>query len=113
MAWEQQQPIRITLVATSSLATAQFKAVKQDTSNPGQMVLATGVTDHGIGILQDTPGAGQSGNVCVLGVTKFLAQGTIHVGDMLGFGTTDGALTTITLGSDTTIQVVGQALSEC
>lgn len=102
-----------TFKATATLAAAQWKVVMQDTSNPGNVVLSTAITDHPIGILQDAPAAGEAGNVCIMGISKFIAQGTIHVGDMLGLGTTDGGLTKITLGTDTTVQVLGQALSEC
>ena len=98
--------------ATATMATSQFRAVKQDTANPGNTVIAAAVTDRCIGIIQNNPAAGRTGNVLTMGVSKFIASGVIHVGDALGV-TATGAFAAITPGVNTTIYLVGQSLSEC
>lgn len=101
---------KLSFTATATLATAQYKVVMIDTANADSVVLSTAITDHPIGILQNNPAAGGNAEVMVAGVSKYIAQGAITRGDMLGLGTTDGALTKIVLGTDTTVQVIGQAL---
>lgn len=100
--------------ATLTLAAKQFYAVKQDTSNPGNVVIVAAATDKACGILQDTPAVGKVGNVMLMGISKFVAKGTIHVGSKLGLGSDgDGRLAAIVAGTDTTIYIVGESLNEC
>jgi hypothetical protein len=99
--------------ATASLATKRFYAVKQDTANPGNIVIVAAATDKPVGLLQNNPGAAAAGTVMLSGISKFVAKGTIHVGDILGLGSDgDGRIAKITPGTDTTIYVLGQAIQE-
>lgn len=110
----EQPGFLISLVATVTQASNLFKVVKQDTANPGNFILVAAATDSAIGILQGTPPANGTGTIMVSGVSKFIAQGTIHVGDDLGLTTSPlGSLKAIVAGTDTTIRKVGQSLSEC
>ncbi len=97
-------------LAAASMATGQYKAVMIDTSAADTVKLCTAITDHPIGICQNNPASGGVVNVMHAGISKYIAQGTVTRGDMLGLGTTDGSFVTIALGTDTTEVVCGQAL---
>lgn len=69
--------------ANADLSANQFRAVSLNTS--GKLVLANATTTV-IGILQDTPVADEAGNVCILGISNAVTDGSttaIAVGDPL------------------------------
>lgn len=67
----------IGLIATSSLAAKQYCGVKLDSN--GQIVIC-GDGESALGVLQDTPGAGEIGRVMTLGVTFAKAGDAITAG---------------------------------
>lgn len=76
------------LLAASSMASNQWKVVKH-ASTAGQFTLVNATTDLAIGILEDTPAAGQPGLICAMGVTKAIAGANdLAVGEVLGYNTT-------------------------
>lgn len=90
MAIESSQTC-VTFPAGSDLSSAQYKLVTLNSS--GQLALTAAITDKPIGILQNKPSAqGAAGTVCVFGISKFISQGATDEGEILGAGTTDGAL---------------------
>lgn len=97
-------------LAAASMASGIYKAVMIDASAADTVKLCTAITDHPIGICQNNPASGGVVEVMHAGISKYVAQGAVTRGDMLGLGTTDGSLVTITLGTETTVQVIGQAL---
>ncbi len=106
--------VRITGVAAVDLSAKQFLFVKPagTTNTLGVDVTpCTGITDLPIGVLQDTPAAGDLGGVCVSGISKVRVNAStgITVGNVLGIDNT-GAVKAIAYGTDTTQYVVGKAL---
>lgn len=76
------------LLAASSMASNQWKVVKF-ASTAGQFTLVNATTDLAIGILEDTPAAGQPGLICAQGVTKAIAGvNDLAVSEVLGYNTT-------------------------
>lgn len=88
--------------ASVSLASNQFYAVKITGAEQVGLVAAT--NDVVLGILQNTPLAGQAADVGFLGVSKCYAGASITAGNQLGVNTS-GQIVTWSAGT-----VVGQAL---
>ena len=79
-----------TKAAGADLSAAQFKVVVLGAGDT--VTLSTAITDIPYGILQNKPTSGQAATICVGGESKFIAQGTVDEGEILGLGTTDGGL---------------------
>lgn len=90
MAYDQQQPVKITLVAAADLTTSFGKFVK---IVAGQAAAVTAGADRAIGVLANKPKAGQEAEIVVLGVTKMIASAAMAVGDSVG-NTADGRAVT-------------------
>lgn len=80
------------LVAGSSLATAQYKAVALS-STAGQVKVAA--AGGGIGILQNDPAAGEAALVMAIGISKAVASTGIAIGAKIT-GNSTGVVTTLT-----------------
>ena len=93
--------------ASADLSSKQFHFVKMSGNNTVDVTSA--ITDKTIGVLQNTPTSGQSAEVCVFGVTKVVADGTLAAGNLIG-SSADAQADAIVAGTDTTVYVVGQAL---
>ena len=77
MAWEQSKTT-ITLEAASDLSAKQYYFVAVDSDGKAAL---TGDDGNPIGVLQNTPEAGEAATICVGGVTK------CYVGTESGLGT--------------------------
>lgn len=83
--------VTVSFPAGADLSADQFKLVTVNSS--GQVILTAGITDVPIGILQNNPAAaGRAATVGVFGKSKYVSQGATIAGEVLGAGTTDGAL---------------------
>lgn len=110
MAYEiNPNALKITLVAGADLSAAQFKFVKLNAS--GQAILCAAATDKPIGVLQNAPTSGQEAEVTVIGGTKVVLGGSVTEGAAVGTNAS-GVGVALTVGTDTTKYVVGQALTE-
>jgi len=100
--------VKITLVAGGDLSSSQYKFVKLNSS--GQAVAVAAATDAPIGVLQNTPLAGQEAEVVVTGGTKLLLGGTVAAAGRVSPNAT-GAGVAIVAGTDTTKYLAGTALT--
>jgi len=108
MAYEiNQYSVKITLPAAADLSTKQYYFVKVDTS--GNAALCSGATDRPIGVLQNTPTAGQAAEVLVVGGTKVVASASLDEGVLIGT-TSAGKAGAKVPGTDTTNYVVGTVI---
>lgn len=82
MAYEAIQQKLGTLKAGADLRTHQYKAVKIVAD--GDVELATEGTDAVLGVLQNTPNTNETAEVCVFGVTKYIASGALTPGAVIG-----------------------------
>lgn len=92
-----------------SAATNQYLIVKADASNVGQVVLATAATDVILGVLMNTPKAGDNAVVrlrSTVGTLPVLAGGTVAIGDAITANASSKGITTVTAGN----QILGYAL---
>lgn len=94
--------------AQSDLSKKQFYALQLISGADFGFNLATGATQNAGGILQNKPTAGQAVQAAVLGLCKYKAGGTIHVGDKLT-SHTDGTLIATTTDGD---HIWGTAMTE-
>jgi hypothetical protein len=76
MAFEQSKTI-ITLEAAADLSAKQYYFVAVDTNGKAAL---TGDDGNPIGVLQNTPAAGEAASICVYGVTK------LYIGTESGLG---------------------------
>lgn len=85
MAYEENMTT-ITLISTGDLsaATNQYKFVKTDSNNDGFVLAGDG--EDAIGVLQDTPQAGEAASICVAGITKVYAGASFNAGVKLSAG---------------------------
>lgn len=96
--------------ADADLSAYQYKFVTLSATE-GYVSLMNATTDKPIGTLQDKPSAsGQECSVRTSGWTKCYAGEAISIGAQIGAGS-DSEAKTITPGTDTTLYVVGIALS--
>ena len=93
--------------AAADLSAKQYYFVKLASSTTVNVCAA--VTDKPIGILQNKPESGEQAVVRVFGVSKVSADATLAAGDVIGTSA-DGQAQPITLGSETTVHVCGQAI---
>lgn len=105
MSYESEQ-IRQTFVATTDLSSSQFYFVKLGTA--GKVAAIAADTDVPIGVLQNTPVAGDEAIVCLAGVTKISSDAAVALGDAIGTSADGQALTYAV--TDTTIRQVGKTL---
>lgn len=93
------------LVASATLAAAQYKCVKH-ASTAGQVIVGAAATDNVIGILQNDPAAGEPALIACSGVALALSEDTVAAGDSLASSTTGRVKTTTSANNG----VVGMAL---
>lgn len=65
------------LVATATLAAKQYHFVKGDTANNNAVVIAAAGTDTLLGVLQNTPAAGEAAQIRTVGISKVLLGDTV------------------------------------
>lgn len=70
-----------TAVAAADLSAAQFQAVKVD--NTGQIALCAAAGEFAVGVLQNTPIAGEPAQVMALGVTKAKVGAAVTAGALV------------------------------
>lgn len=93
--------------AAADLSAKQYYFVKLASSTTVNVCAA--VTDKPIGILQNKPASGEQAIVRCFGVSKVSADATLAAGDVIGTAA-DGQAQPISLGSETTVHVCGQAI---
>ena len=93
--------------ASADLSSKQFYFVKLSASST--VTVCAAVTDKPIGILQNAPASGEQAIVRCFGVSKVSADATLAAGDVIGTAA-DGQAQPISLGSETTVHVCGQAI---
>ena len=108
MAYEAAQIKAGQFTASADLSAKQYHFVKMSGNNT--VTVCAAITDVPIGVLQNTPTSGQAAEVCLFGITKVVADGTLAAGDRIG-SSADGQADAITVASDTTVTIVGQALN--
>jgi hypothetical protein len=72
------------LKATADLSAKQYTFVKGDTANNDQVVSAADEADNVLGVLQNTPAAGDAVQLRVVGITKLKLGGTVTRFDRVG-----------------------------
>lgn len=93
MAHKEAQ-ISVTLEAGADLSAAQFKFVTVDAD--GQLSVSTdGAASVGV-LLNDPSAAGRAAEVCIGGVTRVEAGGTVTAGDAVASNATGEAITAAT-----------------
>lgn len=95
------------LKAAADLSAKQFYLVKLTAANTVNVCAA--VTDVPIGVLQNTPTSGQAAEITSVGVTKVSADAALSAGDIIG-SSADGQAQTVTVGTETTVYIVGQVI---
>lgn len=108
MAYEASQTCVGTMTASADLSSKQFHFVKVSGNNT--VTVCAAITDTPIGVLQNNPASGEAAVVCVFGITKVVADGTLAAGNLIGTSA-DGQADAIAAGADTTVTTVGQALN--
>lgn len=108
MAYEASQICLGTFTASADLSSKQFHFVKMSGDNT--VTVCAAITDNPIGVLQNKPASGDPAVVCVLGVSKVVADGTLAAGDVIGTSA-DGQADAIAPGTDTTVYSVGIAVA--
>lgn len=93
--------------AAADLSAKQYYFVKLASSTTVNVCAA--VTDKPIGVLQNKPESGEQAVVRVFGISKISADATLAAGDVIGTSA-DGQAQPISLGSETTVHVSGQAI---
>lgn len=91
--------------AAADLSAKQYLGVKLSAARAVNVVAAS--TDVPYGVLQNKPTSGQAADVCLFGLTKAVAGGTIAAGAKLMF---NASAQVITWASGAGNTVVGQAL---
>lgn len=107
MAYESPQINFGQFTASADLSAKQYYFVKM--SGETTVTVCAAVTDKPIGVLQNKPASGEQAIVCVFGQSKVSADATLATGDVIGTSA-DGQAQPISLGSETTVHVCGQAL---
>ncbi len=106
MAYAGQQ-ICATFAAAADLSAKQYYFVKLSAANT--VNVCTAITDIPIGILQNKPESGEAATVCLFGISKVSADGTLAAGNLIGTSA-DSQADAIAAGTDTTVYTMGQAL---
>ena len=107
MAYEAAQIKVGQFTASADLSAKQYHFVKMSGNNT--VTVCAAITDLPIGVLQNTPTSGQAAEVCIFGITKVVADGTLAAGNLIGTSA-DGQADAIAAGTDVTVTTVGQAL---
>lgn len=107
MAYEAAQVKVGQWTASADLSSKQYHFVKISGNNT--VTVCAAITDVPVGVLQNAPSSGGAAEVCIFGVTKVVADGTLAAGNRIGTSA-DGQADAITAGTDTTVTTVGQAL---
>lgn len=95
--------------ASADLSTAQYKAVKLNSSSQAAPIAAN--TDVPLGILQDKPAAaGRAAEIMVSGISQMYAGAAVTAGQVIGIDAS-GRGVPLTVGTDTTRYAIGQALT--
>ena len=106
-AYEGQQSTFGELTASTDLSSKQYHFVKLASAT--QVTVCAAITDKPIGVLQNNPESGGQAVVRCFGVSKVSADATLAAGDVIGTAA-DGQAQPISLGSETTVHVCGQAI---
>jgi len=96
-----------TLKAAADLSGKQYHIVKLASATTVNVCAA--ITDIPIGVLLNNPASGEVAEICFIGVTKIVADGTIAAGANIGTSA-DGQADSIAAGSDTTVRLIGTAI---
>jgi len=96
-----------TLKAAADLSAKQYHIVKLASATTVNVCSA--ITDVPIGVLLNKPESGEVAEICFIGVTKVVADGTIAAGNIIGTSA-DGQADAITRGSDNSVTILGQAI---
>lgn len=89
--------VKVSRVAGEDLSAKQFHFVELDNGD-GTVKAVNAATDRPLGVLQNTPTAGQIAEICVVGGTKVEAAGTASVGQPV-FANASGAAVTLAFGT--------------
>lgn len=110
MAVEGMMALKDTRVAGADLSAKQYHAVKLNSS--GLVIAVAGLTDDAYGILQNDPAQGEAAEICMIGITKWVADSAITLPALVG-PSADGQCDAKGggLGSATTNRVLGHARS--
>ena len=108
MAYEAAQIKVGNFTASADLSAKQYHFVKMSGNNT--VTVCAAITDIPIGVLQNTPSSGQAASVCLFGITKVVADGTLAAGNVIGTSA-DGQADAIAAGTDTTVYTMGIALN--
>jgi len=108
MAYEAAQVKVGQFTASADLSAKQYHFVKMSGNNT--VTVCSAITDVPIGVLQNNPTSGGAAEVCLFGISKVVADGTLAAGNIIGTSL-DGQADAITAGSDTTVYTMGIALA--
>ena len=108
MAYEAAQIKVGQFSASADLSAKQYHFVKMSGNNT--VTVCAAITDVPIGVLQNTPTSGQAAEVCLFGISKVVADGTLAAGNLIGTSA-DGQADAIAAGTDTTVYTMGIALN--
>lgn len=95
------------LKASADLSAKQFYFVK--VSGAGTVTVCAAVTDIPVGVLQNTPESGDTAEIVCIGQTKVSGDAAITAGNIIG-SSADGQAQAVTVGTETTVYIAGQAL---
>ena len=108
MAYEAAQVKVGQFTASADLSSKQYHFVKMSGNNT--VTVCAAITDVPVGVLQNNPASGGVAEVALLGVTKVVADGTLAAGNLIGTSA-DGQADAIAAGTDTTVYLMGVAVS--
>jgi len=108
MAYEAAQIKVGQFTASADLSAKQYHFVKM--SGNDTVTVCAAITDVPVGVLQNNPASGGAAEVALLGVTKVVADGTLAAGNLIGTSA-DGQADAIAAGTDTTVYLMGVAVS--
>lgn len=98
---------KINVEAGADLSAAQYSFVKLSATG---VILPTANTDIVIGVLQNSPKAGEVAEIAVSGVSKVKMADAVALGSLIGI-TSAGLGTSLVSGTDATRFVVGQSVT--
>jgi hypothetical protein len=107
MAYEGQQPLKLSLEAGADLSAQQYRCVKMSADN--KCIVCAAVTDKPIGILQNKPTSGQTAEVVCIGETKVDSDAALAAGNSIG-SSADAQLAVYAQGTDTTKYIIGMVI---
>jgi len=108
MAYEAAQVKVGQFTASADLSAKQYHFVKMSGNNT--VTVCAAITDVPIGVLQNNPASGGAAEVCLFGISKVVADGTLAAGNVIGTSA-DGQADAIAAGTDTTVYTMGIALN--